>query len=85
MFKQLIEAICFRLIHGPLNGSHSPEFVISRLDLKPGDIIVLRTKRVVPDHVATRMREMMKDIAPGHRALVIEDGMDIALLTAPSA
>lgn len=85
MFKQLIDAICFRLTHGPLGGPSSPEFVISRLDLKPGDIIVLRTKRAVPDHVATRLRAMMKDVAPGHRAVVMEDGMDIALLTAPAA
>lgn len=85
MFKQLIEAICFRLIHGPLGGPASPEFQISRLELKPGDMLVLRTKQRLSMQAADCLRESFRKAAPGIRTLVIEDGSELAVLTAPAA
>ena len=81
MFRQLIEAICFRLVNGPLGGG-SPAFHVSRLDLRPGDILVLRFKQYLAPNVPARIKADLADVAKGHRVMILDNGADLAVLTA---
>lgn len=81
MFKQLIEAICFRLINGPL-GAPSLDFRISRLDIKSGDMLVLRFKRNLSFEQVECVRKTLKPQLPGDvRVLVFEGDVDISVMS----
>lgn len=81
MLKQLVDAICFRLINGPLGGASSPEFAISKMTLSPGDVIVLRYAKQLPSAVVDRLRKNISDALDGHKCIVLENGLDIGVLS----
>lgn len=56
-------------------------FTISKLDLKPGDIVIIRCRQRLTQDGVNRLRETMKLAMPDQKALVLEDGMEIAVLT----
>lgn len=58
------------------------EFKIARLDLRPGDILVFKCKERLPSEAVARMRYDVGKYLGGHRALVLDGGLDIAVLTA---
>lgn len=81
MLKQLIDAICFRLIHGAQTASL--EFRICRLDLQPNDILVLRFKERITHQVADRLRaDLNSRFGKDRKILILENSADLAVLTA---
>lgn len=58
------------------------EFKISRLDLRPGDILVVRCPFLITAATAARLAAAVKEATGGHRALILDGGMDLAILTA---
>lgn len=57
-------------------------FEIARLDLRPGDLLVLKIKERLPMEGMRRVKEMMEGAIGGHKCLVLEGGADLAILTA---
>jgi hypothetical protein len=80
MLKQLIEAICFRLINGPLGAPSTVEFHISKMELKPGDFLIARFKRQLSQQQAAGLRERLKDVLPNNKVLVFEGDVDLSVL-----
>lgn len=80
MLKRLIDAICFRLINGPL-GAPSLRFEISRLDVKPGDFLVARFRKPLSATQVAHMRAAMEGVLPGIKVLVFEGEVDLSVLT----
>lgn len=58
------------------------EFKIARLDLRPGDIVVLKSPKAISKQQADGMRQIIPEALGGHKALILDNGMDIAVLTA---
>lgn len=58
------------------------EFKIARLDLRPGDILVVKCQDRLQRDTVLHMQEVIKRACPSHRALILERGMDLAILTA---
>jgi hypothetical protein len=57
---------------------------IKRLELKPGDIVVLRTKTILSNQEYERMRESVQhELFPNkeHKVMVLEEDMDIAVMS----
>lgn len=80
MLKQLIDAICFRLINGPLGGP-ADTFNVAKMDIRDGDYLVIRVKSRMTREAAERMRADLKSRLPkGVTALVIDSDADLAVL-----
>lgn len=47
------------------------------LKLEPGDKIILRCPKVLSDSAHMRLKEQVEEMFPGHRAVVLEEGLDI--------
>lgn len=58
------------------------EFKIARLDLRPGDILVVKCETKLTADMARRMQEVITRVTRGHRTLILEKGTDLAILTA---
>jgi hypothetical protein len=58
------------------------EFKIARLDLRSGDILVMRFKERLSRQQVDHMRATIDPIIKGHKVLVLESGADLAILTA---
>jgi hypothetical protein len=50
------------------------------LELKPGDIIVLKHGGRLPEIAHRRIRESFQHIAPFHKVIILEEGMEIGVL-----
>jgi len=55
---------------------------IARLDLRPGDILVIKCKQHLTFEAAANMRETFKMISKDHKIMVIDGGADLAVLSA---
>ena len=71
----------------PHNGSgvkppEVPEFAIARLELHPGDWLILRSRKILPIETHDRIRKVVKDAFPANRCLILENGLELAVLTA---
>lgn len=81
MFKQLVDAICFRLINGPLSGPTTPQFEISKMEIGPGDFLVLRFKRSLSREEIMRLRESVEEVLPHkNKVLVFEGEVNLSVL-----
>lgn len=79
MIRQLVDAICFRLIHGPLGGT--PAFQIEKLHLNPGDQIVVKYDGLLSADDAKRIRETLAPHVPlGMHFMVIDKTVDLAVI-----
>lgn len=58
------------------------EFRIAKLQLEPGDLLVLKVKDRIPASGVDRIRGMMVAASGGHKVLVLEGGAELAVLTA---
>lgn len=58
------------------------DFEIARLDLQPGDMVVLKLRDRVPREALDHFRKTMMDVTRGHKCLILENGADLAILTA---
>lgn len=89
MLKQLIDAICFRLVNGPLPQPQPtlPAFEIAKLDLKPGDFLVLRFPGKLTPEMVDRLKTQLDGAGVVQKAkiLVFEGGADLAVFTPPPA
>ena len=81
MLKQLVDAICFRLINGPLNGPSFPPFAISRMTLGPDDIVGRRHPKKLPEHAVLRIKHIAREALGARKCLVLNDGLDIGILS----
>jgi hypothetical protein len=57
------------------------EFRIARLALRPGDILVLKPRRPLSKTARDHIKQCFKRVAPGAKCLVLQDGMELAILT----
>lgn len=61
------------------------EFHIARLEMKPGDVLVARTVRVVPSEAASRLRAYMERALPGTKVLVIMPEIELSVVSKSEA
>lgn len=47
------------------------------LNLQPGDKIILRHPRALSESACTRLTQQVEELFPGHKAIVLEEGLDI--------
>lgn len=50
---------------------------VRRMSLKPGDIVVISIDRPLMLDNAQRIRQMVEEIVPGHRCLVLGDSVRV--------
>jgi hypothetical protein len=85
MLKQLIDAICFRLVNGPLPAP-MPPFEIAKLDLKPGDYLAVTFPGKLSYEQVTQLRELFKkEILPRNKVLIFEGGARLAVISSDQA
>lgn len=65
-----------------MNDMDDIEFKIARLDLRPGDILVIRCKQHLPMETIARMRAAFLPVTKDHKIMVLDGDMDLAVLTA---
>lgn len=58
---------------------------VERLVLNPGDTIVIKTAAHLTREHAKCLRAHVESVVPGHRVLVLTDGMEIGVLGAEEA
>lgn len=86
MLKQLIEAICFRLIHGPLQASAVGVSEISKLEIKAGDFLVVKVKQRLSSEQVNRLKADLEGKLPaGIKVLVFEGDVGLSIVSAPAA
>jgi hypothetical protein len=56
------------------------DFDVQRLQLRPGDKVILRSRRAISDSEAQRIREMALQRFPDHEVIVLTE-MDIAVIS----
>jgi hypothetical protein len=65
-----------------MSGIDDIKFKIARLDLRPGDILVVKCSDLLTREATVHLHEVIQRIIPGQKALILEHGMDLAILTA---
>lgn len=58
---------------------------LSRVQLEPGDVLVLRLEEPVAPEVAKAMRLALAEAFPRHRAVVLDQGADLSVVRASDA
>lgn len=61
------------------------EYEVARLRLEQGDVLVLLTPRRLEAAVAQKFKDALQRIAPGHKVLVLADGMRLLTISAAEA
>ena len=80
--NRLIDAICFRLIHGTLRSQ--PNFQINKLKLSAGDVLVVRVNDRITKKQAADIRDLIEPRLPvGVRSMVIDKALDLSVFSAP--
>jgi hypothetical protein len=54
---------------------------IAKLELKPGDTIVLSHALKLSFEIMGRLKSQLESIFPGHRVLVLDKGLDLSVVT----
>ena len=54
------------------------------LALKPGDVLVLKCPGKVSYDTAEKLRDMIETQFPGHKALVLDDGLELGVISPTS-
>ncbi len=64
-----------------LEAGVKPEWLeaMSVVSLKPGDVILLRSKTALPYSAVARLKACLEGVFPGHAVLVLEDGMEFGV------
>lgn len=57
---------------------------IERLQLKPGDIVVLMAPRAVSLASAERLKAQVEQYLQGHKAMILTDGIEVKVLSTDS-
>lgn len=67
-------------------GEIVPEFAIAKLQMQPGDVLVVRSPHHVSGQTAERLRAYVKAALPaGVEVLLMAGGLDLAVVTPPPA
>jgi len=56
-------------------------FEIASVNINPGDVLVLKSKSFLSADAAKHVSESLKEIFPGHRIVVLEDGLEFAVVS----
>ena len=64
-----------------------PEWLehLSVLRLEPGDTVVIRMQHLPSDDMRWRIRDVVEREFPGHRCIVLTDGMEIGVVRRETA
>lgn len=57
-----------------------PEFEVQRLDLRPGDTIVITSPRRVSKEVFERLKNIARESFPDNKIIVLEAGLDLKVV-----
>lgn len=57
------------------------EFAIARLELKPGDVLVARTKRPLVAESVARLRAYLERCLSGTKVLIIDSELELSVVT----
>jgi hypothetical protein len=55
-------------------------FEIARLDLRPGDVLVLRSPEPLSQATVARITAFIENKFPGHKAIVLENGLSLGVM-----
>jgi hypothetical protein len=61
--------------------AHVLEFTIARLDLQPGDVLVVKVERPISMLQRDRIGELFSRVGLPNKILVLEAGVDLAVLS----
>lgn len=79
MIRKLVDAICFRLVHGPLNSP--PSFQIDTLHVRPGDRLIVQYDGLMSREVAEKIRAVWETKVPtGVVVIVIDKSTGLSVL-----
>lgn len=60
-------------------------FEVARIDLRPGDVLVVKAKHPITGEQARWIRDNVRAMAGDYRVLVLDGDLDLAVMTAPSS
>ena len=60
-----------------------PEFAIAAVDMKPGDTLVLSTRRLLCPEACAKIRRDVEHAFPGVRAMLLDAGLSVAVAGSP--
>jgi len=73
-----------QLVFGRARSTFVPISYIEKLDLKPGDVVVLQVDGILTREQADRMKAMLQDrLADGVKALIHESTSKLTVIRAP--
>ncbi len=78
--KRLIDRLTKRFAAAVAKEIGIQVFEIAKLDLKPGDRIILRTKKVLSEKAYENIQASAEQIFPGHQVIVLEEGLGIEIV-----
>jgi hypothetical protein len=58
------------------------EYKIARMDLRPGDILVVKSQHTLSYETVVRIQSDFERVAPGHKIMVVDKSLDLSILTA---
>lgn len=76
MMRQLIDALCFRLIHGP-----TVKGQVEQLDIGPGDRLLIKVPGTLSPVDLIRLNQQVGEYLPaGARALVLDGKSEVKVI-----
>jgi hypothetical protein len=58
-----------------------PEIIeVTRIALKPGDVVLVKCKEPVEDEHADRIRELCKQAFPDNQVVVVDDTLELSVV-----
>ncbi len=62
----------------------APTFTIARLDLRAGDVLVVKSPKALNRSQSEGLRAWLEKTVPADcKVLILDDGIDLAVMTAP--
>jgi hypothetical protein len=58
----------------------SVEFVMTKLELNPGDLIVMKARKPIREEVVQQIRKTFRDLGLSNKVIVLED-LDIGVMS----
>lgn len=56
---------------------------MARVQMEPGDVLVLSSAEPIPDDTCMRLRHAMEQEFPGHKCIVLADGLKLGVVGVP--
>lgn len=58
---------------------------LQRVSVEPGDTLVLKVPQPLPDDVCARLSERIESLFPGHKCIVLCDGLELGVISKMAA